>query len=227
MSSDDGWILRNNSAGKFVLQHYMASNDEFPNVEDPTSLCFDTLEEAIIHHQTSEHMYPSEYGLTTRINSKTLTEKEPNKMAIHIVKAIRKEFSVDAVQVTAENMEEVARWCRGKVKTEQSPTAGPATPTPPTRYIHVRVLHPLNPKQTQAYVTDWVLVTDTGSKVYSDKAYKANFREVADEPVPAPATTDEQPDFSDVVISDPDSSAPVEHNVFADDETLPSENSEG
>lgn len=115
-------------------------------------------------------------------------------MTLHIVHAVRKPFNVDAVQVTAENMEEVARWCRGKVKTEQSSTS--ATPQAPTRYIHVRVLHPLNPKQTQAYIGDWVLVTDTGSKVYSDKAYHNNFDEVEDSPIEEPVTE------------------PVAHNVF-------------
>lgn len=81
-------------------------------------------------------------------------------------KFTRKPFEVDAVQVTAENMKEVANWCQGEIKGNDSGDG---------RYIKVRVLRVMSEKQTQAYVGDWVLYAGTGYKVYTAKAFKNSF----------------------------------------------------
>lgn len=83
---------------------------------------------------------------------------ETNKFA-------RKPFYVDAVQVTAENIEQVAAWCSGDVRTEENNS----------KYIKVRVARPMNERQTKAYIGDWVLYAGTGYKVYTNKAFVANF----------------------------------------------------
>ncbi len=86
-------------------------------------------------------------------------------------KFIRKSFEIDAAQVTAENMEEVAAWCSGGIEQE---TGGP-------KFIRVKVNTPLNPRQTQAFVGDWVLGSPRGYKVYTDNAFRNNFLAVPKE----------------------------------------------
>lgn len=80
-------------------------------------------------------------------------------------KYTRKPFDVDAVQVTTENLEEVARWCQGEV----------ITTADKTRFIKVRVHHPLTERQTRAFPGDWILYAGTGYKVYIDKAFANTF----------------------------------------------------
>jgi len=80
---------------------------------------------------------------------------------------------VQAVQVTPENIFEIAGWCDGTVKTDSDGKT----------YIMVATIRPLRERQTQAYVGDWVLKTDVGLKVYTNTAFKRGF-------VLAPETTE-------------------------------------
>jgi hypothetical protein len=80
-------------------------------------------------------------------------------------KFARKPFDVDAVQVTAENIEEVAKWCQGDVVDNSTDDV----------HIKVRVLRVLNERQTKAFVGDWVLYAGTGYKVYTNKAFRSSF----------------------------------------------------
>lgn len=89
-------------------------------------------------------------------------------------KFARKPFYVDAVRVTEGNMEEVAKWCQGEIKTEGD--AGRAEEE--TRYISVKVHRPLTDRQTQAFVGDWVLFAGSGFKVYTPKAFDKSFEKV-------------------------------------------------
>lgn len=81
-------------------------------------------------------------------------------------KFIRKPFEVEGVQVTDENIADVAAWCQGEVKTDTPDSS---------KYIKVRVIRVINERQTQAFVGDWVLYAGTGYKVYTDKAFKKSF----------------------------------------------------
>lgn len=84
-------------------------------------------------------------------------------------KFARKPFYVDAVRVSETNIEEVAQWCEGEIKTDSQGL----------RYIHVTNVHrPLNDKQTQAYLGDWVLLYGSGFKVYIPKAFDKSFEKV-------------------------------------------------
>ena len=89
---------------------------------------------------------------------------------MEIEKYTRTPFTVDAVQVTKENMEEVREWCDGLIRENDDET-----------FIQVRVARPMNVKQTRAFATDWVLKAGRGFKVYTDKAFRKNFIAVVSE----------------------------------------------
>lgn len=84
----------------------------------------------------------------------------------------RRPFRVEAIKVTKVNLQEVADWCKGKVKT-----------TPPrkgdngvgVKYIRVRINRAVTDRQTQAMVGDWVLKTESGFKVYPERAFRNSF----------------------------------------------------
>lgn len=91
----------------------------------------------------------------------------------------RKSFSVEAVRVTADNIEEVAKWCSGTIETDENST----------RYIKVRVQNPLNERQTKAYVGDRVLYAGKGYKVYKESAFQKSFdKQESHEPIGIPPT---------------------------------------
>lgn len=86
----------------------------------------------------------------------------------------RKPFSVQAVQVTRENMKDVAEWCGGTVETKTTPTKNGQKRE---RFIKVPTTKPMNEKQTQAFATDWVLLSDKKFKVYTHRAFVHTFQE--------------------------------------------------
>jgi hypothetical protein len=91
-------------------------------------------------------------------------------------KYVRKPLYVDAVQVTEQNFETIARWCFGEVANIDESPVDMTQPVQPNRqYIRVRVNNPRLPRQTKAFVGDWILYTELGYKVYTTKAFQANF----------------------------------------------------
>lgn len=85
------------------------------------------------------------------------------------VKYARRPFYVDVVEVTEENMTEVAEWCGGKVRDDKDEP-----------FIKVRVRRPLHDRQTMAFVGDMVLKAGTGFKVYTAEAFEKNFEELSE-----------------------------------------------
>lgn len=98
-------------------------------------------------------------------------------MRLKTSKFTRKPFEVEAIQVTAENMLQVSKWCRGQMRS----SAGPGGRNP-QKYIKVPVKRFLNDRQTQAYVGDWVVTAieegTKGFKVYTPKAFTRTFDEL-------------------------------------------------
>ncbi|HYQ97324.1 MAG TPA: hypothetical protein VEO92_03070, partial [Candidatus Nitrosocosmicus sp.] len=94
-------------------------------------------------------------------------------MPITTQRYIRKPLYVDAVRITAANFEEIAAWCQGDIQHEDVPGKGTSK-----KFIRVRVQNPKNPRQTKAFVGDWILYTETGYKVYTVKAFHAAFDKV-------------------------------------------------
>ena len=89
-------------------------------------------------------------------------------------KFARKPLYVDAVRVTRENIKEVAEWCDGKISVDNEE----ASPTHGQEFIQVRVHRPINDRQTQAFIGDWVLFAKNGFKVYTAKAFDKSFDKV-------------------------------------------------
>lgn len=83
---------------------------------------------------------------------------------MEIKKYLKRPFEVQAVQVSADNIYEVAKWCQGDLDSIRN-----------EKYIKVRVLHAANERQTQAYIGDWVLYAGTSYRVYTDKAFGKGF----------------------------------------------------
>lgn len=88
---------------------------------------------------------------------------------------VRKTFHVNAVQVTEDNIEEVAKWCGGEVLTKQTPIKNAIKVE---TFVKVPVLRPLNDKQSSAFISDWVLEHEGGYKVYTDRAFVKSFEQV-------------------------------------------------
>jgi hypothetical protein len=103
-------------------------------------------------------------------------------MGVETQQYIRKPLYVEAVRVTQENFDELVAWCQGEVLTGE--LGGKQK-----KYIKVRVHHPTkNPRQTQAYVGDWLLYTEFGGyKVYTNKAFQATFELVEEQTPELPA----------------------------------------
>lgn len=97
-------------------------------------------------------------------------------MGITTKQFIRKPLYVDAVRITGANFDEVATWCQGEVKEVEATETAPAK-----KYIRVRVHNPANPRQTKAYVGDWILYTERGYKIYTNRAFRASF-DIVEEP---------------------------------------------
>lgn len=89
---------------------------------------------------------------------------------LQIKKYTKKPYDVDGVQVTHENMGEVATWCEGEIQNE-------STSEDAKTFIKVNVFNAANDRQSQAFVGDWVLKSGNGFKVYTNKAFHNTFQE--------------------------------------------------
>src|SRR5215218_8498786 len=79
---------------------------------------------------------------------------------------IHKPLYVEAIQVTADNLEDVAEWCAGKIEIEEVGDKNGLIVA--SKYIRVRVNRPTNSNQTKARVKDWVTKSAMGFKVFTD-----------------------------------------------------------
>jgi hypothetical protein len=87
----------------------------------------------------------------------------------------RKPIYVEAVKVTEENFTEVASWCQGAIVAKHGMTLDNLRDDK-TKHIKVRVVKPQKPRQTKAFVGDWVLYSEYhGYKVYTETAFRNAF----------------------------------------------------
>lgn len=80
----------------------------------------------------------------------------------------RKPLEVEAVQVTSENLYEVAEWCGGAVHTIKT---GEETKV----FINVPVINSNRNPQFRASIGSWVLSSESGFKVYSERSFNNAF----------------------------------------------------
>lgn len=82
---------------------------------------------------------------------------------------VRRQFPVMAIQVTAANMEEVAKWCGGHVCLGRQ------------RHISADIVGAKSTRQSQAIVSDWVVLSEEDGtpklKFYSNGAFVRTFVE--------------------------------------------------
>jgi hypothetical protein len=83
---------------------------------------------------------------------------------------VRKVFTVQAVRVSADNIEKVAEWCKGSILRGYDTETDETVP-----YIKVPTMNPQNDRHTQARIGDWVLFSGRGFKVYMHKAFMRDF----------------------------------------------------
>lgn len=88
----------------------------------------------------------------------------------------RKPQHVEAVKVTADNMAEVAAWCKGELTkatfTKFTKELGEATLQ---ECVQVPVIRPLNDRLRFAFVGDYVVKSGTSFRVYVEKVFSASF----------------------------------------------------
>jgi len=104
----------------------------------------------------------------------------------------RKPFLVDAVQVTEENMESVAQWCKGNV-VSTDPGIAEQLHKPVQTWIQVETQQPMNDRQRQAFVGDWILYANRGFKIYTPKAFDRTFEACFQGERPVKIHTDDKP----------------------------------
>lgn len=92
-------------------------------------------------------------------------------MSLELTKFTRKPLNVDGVQVTVEHMDDIAEWCGGKVRTLPPNDRH----TQEALYIQVPVKNAQHPRQSKAFVGDYVLFANGGYKVYTSRAFKRHF----------------------------------------------------
>jgi len=87
----------------------------------------------------------------------------------------RKIIAVEAIQVTEENLYEIAKWCGGDVRTDYETKE---------KFIKISVLHPLKPEHSRAYSGNWILKSAAGYKIFNDKAFLSSWEKVEKESTP-------------------------------------------
>lgn len=95
--------------------------------------------------------------------------------SIETTQYLRKPLYVAAVRVTDANFDEMASWCQGEIQQDEINGNGNRS------YIRVRVHNPKSPRQTKAFVGDWLLYTERGYKVYTNRAFHESFDEAGNE----------------------------------------------
>jgi hypothetical protein len=91
----------------------------------------------------------------------------------------RKPIYVQAVRVDEDNFLDVVAWCQGSIVTPGQTFSLDKLREISDKYISVRVVNPQRPRQTKAFVGDWVLYSEyNGYKVYTNGAFHNAFDEL-------------------------------------------------
>lgn len=129
---------------------------------------------------------------------------------LKVEKYVTKPTYVDAIRVTVDNLEDVALWCQGEVRTATRSWMKGG----PHAYVSVPVVRPLNERRTMAFVGDWVLFERESWKVYTQVAFEKRFDsapfnidfEVTKHKKLSQAAMDRHADPNNLFLSPPESS---------------------
>jgi hypothetical protein len=129
-------------------------------------------------------------------------------MALQIENYVRKPFAVKAVEVTPQNIYEVAQWCGGEVQKIRKGSAGVQ------KFIKIDVKRALNERQTEAHYGDWVLLPQNEEpgatfKVYTPKAFVGTFDKQVDEMFEVLGRMDERAKNEERMENEDEGVAPV------------------
>lgn len=83
---------------------------------------------------------------------------------------VRRPLEVEAIQVSKENIYDVAKWCHGRVRRDRNDV----------KYVKVRVLNSHADMLDEADIGCWILKSERGFKVYTDQAFENSFIPVDD-----------------------------------------------
>lgn len=73
---------------------------------------------------------------------------------------------VDAIQVTLDNIEQVADWCHGEIRLNSFNG---------WKYIELEVSHPTGRRTAKAFPGDWIVTVKGSFKVYNNRAFESTF----------------------------------------------------
>lgn len=76
----------------------------------------------------------------------------------------RTPFDVQAVQVTTDNIAEIAVWCNGTIHEGVK-----------SLYIKLEIPDAKSSVRQQAFPGDWILLSDQGYRIYTERALESNF----------------------------------------------------
>lgn len=86
---------------------------------------------------------------------------------------VTKVSMIDAIQITAENMEAVAEWCGGEIEERDFTTRNKTTTV--IKLIKVKVTRAMNRRQTEGHIGDYILLRGGDFKVYTEKAFLSSY----------------------------------------------------
>lgn len=78
---------------------------------------------------------------------------------------VRRPTRVEAVQVSAANIYDIAKWTQGEVLKDDEGVL----------HLKIDIFNPLREYQKNAEVGDWICKSGRGFKVYNQRAFEASF----------------------------------------------------
>lgn len=82
----------------------------------------------------------------------------------------RKTFRIQAVQVTEEDMEEIAAWCDGRIYIKKDEGEDPAF------YIQFTAIHHKQKQTMKAFVGDWITWSGSSFHHYKDSSFRKGYQ---------------------------------------------------
>jgi len=107
---------------------------------------------------------------------------------------------VQAIQITEQNMAEVAAWCKGEVRSEIVPTEEVQGEVRTRRYIKPKMYRAQQMKKNKGYAGDWVLKQGTNFKVYSDTAFVNGYTDGEALPIVGEVSMDVHPSIFNKMV---------------------------